>query len=101
MPLRHVVMFKWEEDLDHTFVDRVREGLNSMPVEIEQIRGYAHGTDIGIAEGNFDYVLVADFDSVDGYRIYRDHPHHVLFIEEVIKGNLANRASVQYMTGPG
>ncbi len=100
MPLRHVAMFKWEAGLGTEHVDRVREGLNSMPTVIEEIRGYAHGTDIGISEGNFDYVVVADFDNVDGFRTYRDHPHHVLFIEEVIKGNVAERAAVQYMTGP-
>ena len=100
MPFRHVVMFKWEDGLGHDHVDRVREGLNSMPGVIEEIRGYAHGTDVGVSEGNFDYVVVADFENVDGFRTYRDHPHHVLFIEEVIKGNLAQRASVQYITGP-
>lgn len=99
MPLRHVVMFKWEEGLGPDFVDRVREGLNSMPGVIEEIRGYAHGADIGVSEGNYDYVLVAEFENVAGYRTYRDHPHHVLFIEEVVKGNVAQRAAVQYMTG--
>ncbi len=99
MPLRHVAMFKFADGLGPEYVDRVRDGLNSMPTVIEEIRGYLHGTDIGISEGNYDYVLVADFDNVDGYRTYRDHPHHVLFLEEVIKGNLAQRASVQYMTG--
>ena len=101
MPLRHVVMFKWVDGLEPDHIDRVRDGLNSMPTTIDEIRGYLHGTDIGISDGNYDYVLVADFDNVEGYRTYRDHPHHVLFIEEVIKGSVAQRASVQYMTGSG
>lgn len=100
MPFRHVVMFKWEEGLGQDHVDRVREGLNSLPPVIDEIRGYVHGPDVGVSEGNFDYVLVADFENVAGFRTYRDHPSHVLFIEEIIKGNVAERASVQYMTGP-
>ena len=100
MPFRHVVMFKWEEGLGQDYVDRVREGLNSLPPVIDEIRGYVHGPDVGVSEGNFDYVLVADFENVAGFRTYRDHPSHVLFIEEIIKGNVAGRASVQYMTGP-
>ena len=100
MPFRHVVMFKWEEGLAHDHVERVRDGLNSMPQVIEEIRGYVHGTDVGVSEGNYDYVVVADFENIDGWRVYRDHPHHVLFIEEVIKGNVAQRAAIQYVTGP-
>ena len=99
MPLRHVVMFTWVDGLGPDFVDRVREGLDSMPAAIDAIRSYAHGTDIGVSEGNYDYVVVADFDNVEGFRTYREHPHHVLFVEEVIKGNVAQRAAVQYMTG--
>jgi hypothetical protein len=101
MPFRHVVMFKWEAGLDADHLDRVRERLDSMPTAIPEIRGYAHGSDVGVAEGNYDYVVVADFDNVDGFRTYRDHPHHLLLIEELIKGNVAQRAAVQYMTGSG
>lgn len=100
MPFRHVVMFQWADHVADDHVDRVRDGLNALPPEIEQIRSYVHGNDVGVSDGNFDYVLVADFDNVNDFRTYRDHPLHVLFIEEVIKGNTANRAAVQYQTGP-
>jgi hypothetical protein len=100
MPFRHVVMFKWADGLSDDHVDRVRDGLNALPAAIEQIRGYVHGTDVGVSEGNFDYVIVADFDNVNDYRTYRDHPQHVLFIAEMIKDKVANRAAVQYLTGP-
>ena len=68
MPFRHVVMFKWAEGLDDDHVDRVRDGLSALPPQIEQIRSYVHGTDVGVSEGNFDYVLVADFDNVNDFR---------------------------------
>ena len=100
MPFRHVVMFKWAEDVPDDHVDRVRDGLNALPPEIDQIRSYVHGADVGVSVDNFDYVVVADFDNVNDFRTYRDHPQHVLFIEEVIKGRVAERAAVQYQTGP-
>ena len=96
MPFRHVVMFRWAEDVDDEHVDLVRERLSALPHEIEEIRSYVHGTDVGVSEGNWDYVLVADFDNVQGFVVYRDHPSHVLLIEEVIKGRIADRAAVQY-----
>ena len=98
MPLRHVVMFKWAEGLGADHAARVKEGLDALPGEIEQIRSYVHGTDIGVSDGNYDYVVVADFDDLQGFRTYREHPQHLVFIEEVIKGNVAARAAVQYET---
>jgi hypothetical protein len=98
MPFRHVVMFKWNDGVAADHADQVRDGLNALPPAIEQIRSYVHGPDVGVSEGTFDYVVVADFDDVDDFRIYRAHPAHVLLIEELITGNVAERASVQYMT---
>jgi hypothetical protein len=100
MPFRHVVMFTWEEHVDAEHIDLVRSGLSALPIEIDVIRNYAHGSDVGISEGNYDYVVVADFDNVNDYRTYRDHPQHVLLIEELIKGHVARRAAIQYQTGP-
>lgn len=99
MPFRHVVMFQFADHVDADHIERVRSGLSALPAQIEQIRSYLHGTDVGISEGNYDYVLVADFDTAQDFVTYRDHPAHVLFIEEVIKGNVASRAAVQYQFG--
>jgi len=98
---RHVVMFRWADHVDDDHVERVRSGLSALPDAIEQIRGYVHGTDVGVSEGTYDYVVVADFDDVAGFETYRDHPQHVQLIEELIKGNVADRAAVQHQTGPG
>ena len=98
MPFRHVVMFQWAEGLGPDHIERVRSGLDALPAQIEQIRSYVHGVDVGISEGSFDYVLVADFDSMDDYVAYRDHPVHQQFIADVIVGNVAGRAAVQYET---
>jgi hypothetical protein len=100
MPFRHVVMFTWDDHVDEEHVAKVSAGLSALPPEIDVIRSYVHGADVGISEGNFDYVVVADFDNVNDYRTYRDHPQHVLMIEELVKGNVAGRAAVQYQTGP-
>lgn len=98
MPFRHVVMFKWEDHVDEDHVEQVRAGLSALPAAIDEIRSYVHGTDLGVSDGNFDYVVVADFDDVDDFRTYRDHPQHVQLIEQLIAGNVADRAAVQYRT---
>lgn len=96
MPFRHVVMFEFADHVPADFADRVGAALNALPPQIEQIRTYVHGPDAGVSEGNWHYVLVADFDDADDYVAYRDHPVHVQMINDTIKGNLANRSAVQY-----
>lgn len=98
MPFRHVVMFQWTEGLGDEHVARVRDGLDALPAVIEEIRSYVHGPDLRVTEGNFDYVLVADFDSEEDFLVYRSHPVHQQFIADVITGNTASRAAVQYAT---
>ena len=99
MPFRHVVMFQFADHVDDEHVEKVRAGLSSLPGQIEQIRSYVHGRDVGISEGNFDYVVVADFDNVNDFITYRDHPQHQLLIQELIKDHVADRSAVQYQYG--
>lgn len=94
--LRHVVMFKWTDDVDDAHVAAVASGLDSLVDVIPEIRAYRHGPDVGVNPDSFDYVVVGDFDSVDDYVTYRDHPTHQQFIRELIVGRISDRAAVQY-----
>jgi hypothetical protein len=96
MSFRHVVMFKWADDVAAGHAEETAAGLDRLPGVIDVIRTFRHGSDAGINEGNFDYVVVADFDSADDYVTYRDHPEHKAFVGSFIAGHVANRAAVQY-----
>jgi hypothetical protein len=54
------------------------------------------GSDLGINPGNFDFAVAADFDDVDGYLAYRDHPEHRAMISQFVLPVAAQRAAVQY-----
>ena len=71
-------------------------GLDTMPEHVPTIRRYRHGPNAGINPGTFDYAVVAEFDDVDGYLEYRDHPHHTAFIAEWITGRVTDRAATQF-----
>ena len=77
-------------------VSATRRALDGLPALVPTIRDYRHGGDAGVNSGNFDYVVVADFDDVDGYLAYRDHPDHLALIAEHIAGRVADRAAVQF-----
>ena len=98
MPFRHVVLLQWADDVPDDHLDQVRTGLDALPPQIPQIRSFVHGSDVGVSEGNYDYVVVADFDNVQDWRAFREHPAHVLFMEEHITGKLKGRAAIQYQT---
>lgn len=94
--LRHVVMFRWNDDVDADHVAAVADGLDALPNHIPEIVSYRHGTDAGINSDNYDYVIVGDFASADDYVAYRDHPIHRSFIDRLIVGRVAERAAIQY-----
>lgn len=94
--IRHVVVFRWKTDTAPEAVEAVRAALVGLPAQIPAIRRYEHGVDAGLAEGNFDYAVVADFDDRDAFVEYRDHPRHRAVITELIAPHIAERVAVQY-----
>jgi Stress responsive A/B Barrel Domain len=93
---RHVVMLRWKDEATAAERFAVQVGLSELPGVIPELRNYVIGTDARVNEGNFDMVIVADFDDVDGYLAYRDHPDHQAVIRERIQPILAGRAAVQH-----
>jgi hypothetical protein len=94
--IRHVVMFRWADGAPHDVVEQVGAALRTLPPLIPEIRRYEHGPDAGLVEGNHDYVVVADFDSVDDFLTYRNHPEHQRLIRELFGPVSAARTAVQY-----
>jgi hypothetical protein len=89
-------MFKWADDVDEAHVAAVAAGFDGLVASVPSIGAFRHGRDAGVNEGNFDYVAVGDFASVEDYLAYRDHPLHQQFIRELIAGRVAGRSAVQY-----
>jgi hypothetical protein len=96
--VRHVVMFRWVDGVGDDHIAAVTAGLAALAPLIPTLRDYRFGPDAGVNQGNYDYVVVGDFDDVDGYLAYRDHPDHRQFIADHIAGKVADRAAVQVET---
>jgi stress responsive alpha/beta barrel protein len=93
---RHVVMVRFIDGVTEEQLQTVRDGLRALPDEIPEIRSYRFGDDAGLAPDNFDFALVADFDTEDDFLVYRDHPVHRKVIVDHIWPISAERAAVQY-----
>ena len=93
---RHVVMVRFIDAMTDENRAALRAGLFGLPEVIPEIRAYRFGDDAGINEGNFDFVVTADFDDAQGYLTYRDHPQHRKMVKEFLAPFVAKRASVQF-----
>ena len=94
--IRHVVMFSWRDGTAEEDVLSVARELDAMAADIDSLIAFHHGPDIGANDGNFDYVVTADFDDRDGYLAYRDHPRHREVVSTVLAPLIAARSAVQF-----
>ncbi len=98
---RHVILLQFRDGTTATERQALAEALAGLPAAIPEIRGYRFGDDARLVEGNWDFALVADFDSAAGYQVYRTHPAHLAVIERFIKPILKTRAAVQFDSARG
>ena len=94
--IRHVVMMRWAAGATAEQQQRVATELSRLPALVPSLRDYRLGADLGVNPGNFDFAVTADFDDVDGYLAYRDHPEHRAIVAEFIQPIVAARAAVQF-----
>lgn len=99
--LRHVVLLRWRDGATEAEKKGVEEGLEALPAAIPEIRRYQWGRDAGLAEGNFDFALVADFDSPADFAAYQNHPEHLRLLAERVRPAIAARAAAQYRLPTG
>jgi hypothetical protein len=98
--IRHVVLFRWNDGTTQQQVDDLAAHLRALPSKIPEIRSFRCGPDVGINEGNWQFAVVAEFDTIADQTIYRDHPAHQWVIDEKIAPIRADRAAVQYDASP-
>lgn len=94
--IRHVVLFRWVPEATQEQKERVASELRRLPSVVPSLRAYHVGSDVGVNQGNFEFAVAADFDDVDGYLAYRDHPEHRAIISQFIQPIAGQRAAVQF-----
>jgi hypothetical protein len=93
--IRHLVLIEWRDDVTEEAVAALEEGLRDLQATIPSIRSYAFGADLDLPGSTADYVICADFDDLDGYLAYRDHPAHEQFRQEHLLPNARSRTAAQ------
>jgi len=89
-------MLRWNDTVTDADIAATSAALDSLPAAIAEIAVYRHGPDLGLGPTNHDYSIVGDFESVDDYLVYRDHPEHQQVIADHITGRVSDRVAVQF-----
>ncbi len=94
--LRHVVLLRWKPGTTAAQLDALLAAIAKLPARIPELKAYRFGADAGLAAGNFDFAIVADFDDDADFLSYASHPVHQAFIAEHTRPLVAERAAVQF-----
>lgn len=94
--VRHIAMFTLNDDAPEGAVASLEEGLFLLAQTIDEIAQYTYGPDLGLRDGNYDFAVVADFESAGDFRTYVDHPDHQAFVKDRLAPVLAERVSLQF-----
>lgn len=92
---RHCVMLKWAETTSDQSKTEIVAGLDRLAT-FNCVESYHHGPDLGVSEGNWDYMIVGDFADEAAYREYANEEGHLALIADLIRPNITARAAVQY-----
>ena len=90
--IRHVVMWKFKPDTRRQ-MEAFLEGLRGLYDVIPQIREQQVG--VNCVEGNYDAVLISDFDSLADLEAYKKDPRHVA-VSALCKAIRTDRVAVDY-----
>ena|SRR5215475_8013411 len=94
--IRHVACFSWDDEMTDEMERQFASELTALAPKLAGLRSYHAGPDAGLVEGNFDFAVVADFDDVEGYVGYRDHPEHQAIVARYSRPHAKTRAAVQF-----
>lgn len=98
--LRHVVLFKFKEDLGPAKVEEVVKAFATLPGQIEQIKDFEWGTDVSVEgkAGGFTHGFVVTFATEQGRDEYLPHAAHKGFVK-LVGPRLDNVLVFDYWTG--
>ncbi|MGA1074239.1 MAG: Dabb family protein [Ilumatobacteraceae bacterium] len=100
MTFRHVVLYRWRDHVDAELLRRIAEAHDRLATRLDDLVGFVHGGDVGLSADGFDYHVVAEFRTIDGWRAYRDHPERLVLEAELLEDAVAERAGGQFTSGP-
>ncbi len=95
--IRNVAVMRLKAGVSQEKVDALTETLLGM--RIKGMLSLSAGRDLGLREGNLDYVVVSDFEDEAAYRVYDEDPEHNRIRRELVAPIVERVERVQYVVG--
>jgi len=83
--LRHVVLFKFKDDVSKEQIQEVVDAFAALPGKIDTIVDFEHGTDVSVENkaAGFTHGFVVTFEDEAGRDVYLPHQAHLAFVKLV------------------
>jgi hypothetical protein len=81
--LKHIVFMKFKATVTTSEIEEIKQGLESLPAVIPEIKGFEFGQDILHTERSWDFALVSTFENVDAMKRYQVNPDHQVVVKKV------------------
>jgi hypothetical protein len=94
--LRHVVLFTWSPAADEQRRSATVEALRRLRYDVGGMSTLIVASDAGLADGNADTVLIADFPDAEAFYRYAQDPVHLAVLAEHVRPILKSRTALQY-----
>ena len=94
--IHHVAMFRFNEGTTTEQVAAATTALEALPSQIDVLIEYKCGSDLGIMDGTWDFVVVADVANTDDFVTYKDHPAHRAVVTDFMAPIIAEGARIQF-----
>jgi hypothetical protein len=98
--VHHLVLFKLVAEADDERVEWMMRQTRIRLLKIPEVLSVKCGKRIDLA-GDWPFFLSVDVENMERLAIYRDAPHHVKFLEEVIRPYTTERLAVDFEMDPG
>ncbi len=94
--IHHVAMFRFREGTTIEQIDAAAEALNDLSAQIDALVEYKCGRDLGLMDGTWDFIVVADVATADDFLTYKDHPAHRAVVANFMAPIIAEGARIQF-----
>jgi len=81
--LRHLVLFKFKENVSTDSINIVQKSFSALPSKIPEIRDFEWGIDISVEDlhQGFTHAFLVTFGGEEDRAIYLPHPDHQEFVK--------------------
>ena len=98
----HIVIWKFKDSANGKSkaenIEICRSSLQSLVAKIPQIKQLRIGVDQLQTKASYDMILLTEFNSLEDFYVYRDHPDH-LEAAKYISSCVEDRACIDYEAG--